>query len=169
MKDDDKLKEMTLVFYKDDVEQIEKLLAEFLRLSKAKSAILVDKGGYFITKQGQMGSYNTDTISALVAGSFAATKEMAKILGQEEFSVLYHQGAHDNIQLTLIGERTILAVIFDNTTTLGMVRLYVSEVAKKMNTVYENIKKRKEQPKETISKDFGKDAGAKLDDIFDEK
>ena len=165
MKDDDKLRKDSLIFYEDDIEKINKLLAEFLKLSKAKSAILIDKDGHFITKEGDPGSYNLDTISALVAGSFAATKEMAKLLGQEEFSVLYHQGTKDNIQLSPVGERTILGVIFDNSTTLGMVRLYGNETAKKLANIYEKSRKKK-VPKQSIDKNFKKDADAKLDDMF---
>ena len=54
-----------------------------------------------------------DTISALVAGSFAATKEMARLLGEDEFTAMFHQGERDNIQLSLVGDRTLLTILFD--------------------------------------------------------
>ena len=106
-----------------------------------------------------------DTISALVAGSFAATKQMAKLLGEEEFSIMFHQGKKDNIQLSLVGERTILAVIFDDSTTLGMVRLYASQIASKLAELFGEISDRKSEG-EKISQDFGQAAKGKLDDIF---
>ena len=61
-----------------------RILREFLKLSNAKCALLVDKEGHMITKQGVTRSFDMDTISALVAGSFAATKEMARLLGEVE-------------------------------------------------------------------------------------
>ena len=77
-----------------------------------------------ITQKGSTQSFDTDTISALVAGSLAATKEMARLLGEDEFSVLFHQGLRDNTQLMLVGDRSLFTVIFDEGTTIGMIRLY---------------------------------------------
>ena len=62
--------------------------------------MLVDKDGHLITQEGSTEKTDTDTISALVAGCFAATREMARILGEEEFTALFHQGRRDNLQLT---------------------------------------------------------------------
>ena len=141
------------------------MLGQFLKSANAKCALLVDKDGHLVTKQGDSGTYDMDTISALVAGSFAATKQMAKLLGEEEFSIMFHQGRKDNIQLSLVGERTILAIIFDDKTTLGMVRLYASQVSSKLGSLFDEIAARKSEA-ETISKDFGTAAKSKLDDVF---
>ena len=73
-----RLRHDRLTFYKDDIDCIDKLLAEFLRLSGAKCALLIDKEGHLVTKRGELRTVDIDTISALVAGSFAATKEMAR-------------------------------------------------------------------------------------------
>jgi predicted regulator of Ras-like GTPase activity (Roadblock/LC7/MglB family) len=166
IRDDEGIRAQRLLFYKDDMDKIDELLKEFLELSKAKCALLIDKDGHMVTKHGQTGTYDMDTISALVAGSFAATKEMARLLGEEEFSVLYHQGQEDNIQLSLIGDRTLLAVIFDDKTTLGMVRLYANEIAKKLTALFEEISRRKQPEGPAIGEDFQKAAEGKLDEIF---
>ena len=84
----ERLRQDRLTFYKEDVDQIDKLLAEFLRLSGAKCALLIDKEGHLVTKRGELRTIDIDTISALVAGSFAATKEMARLLGEEEEDLL---------------------------------------------------------------------------------
>ncbi len=164
-KADDSLRTSRLVFYKEDIEKIEKALAQFLKNSNAKCALLVDKDGHLVTKHGEASSYDMDTISALVAGSFAATKQMAKLLGEEEFSIMFHQGKKDNIQLSLVGDRTIIAVIFDDKTTLGMVRLYATQVSSKLADIFGAIGVRK-TGQEKISQDFGDAAKGKLDDIF---
>ena len=85
---------------------------------------------------------DTDTISALVAGCFAATREMARILGEEEFTALFHQGRKDNLQLSLVGSRTILSVLFDDSTTIGMVRLYAAEAGRKLTSLFRKIVRR---------------------------
>jgi len=162
---DDSLRTTRLVFYKEDIEVIGKSLTAFLKNANAQCALLVDKDGHLVTKEGQSATFDVDTISALVAGSFAATKQMAKLLGEEEFSIMFHQGKKDNIQLSVVGERTILAVIFDDRTTLGMVRLYSSQVSAKLADVFKEISRRKTEG-EKISQDFGNAARGKLDDIF---
>ena len=164
-KADESLRSTRLVFYKEDIERIAKTLVTFLKNANARCVLLVDKDGHLVTKEGESSTYDMDTISALVAGSFAATKQMAKLLGEEEFSIMFHQGKKDNIQLSLVGERTILAVIFDDKTTLGMVRLYASQVSSKLAELFSEIAERKTEG-EKISQEFGQAAKGKLDDIF---
>jgi predicted regulator of Ras-like GTPase activity (Roadblock/LC7/MglB family) len=164
-KADESLRSTRLVFYKEDIEKIAKTLNTFLKNANARCVLLVDKDGHLVTKEGESSTYDMDTISALVAGSFAATKQMAKLLGEEEFSIMFHQGKKDNIQLSLVGERTILAVIFDDKTTLGMVRLYASQVSSKLAELFNDIAQRKSEG-EKISQEFGQAAKGKLDDIF---
>lgn len=162
------LREKRLVFYSDDIEKIDKYLNEFLKLSKGKCAMLIDKEGHMVTQIGEVHDLDLDTISALVAGSFAATKEMARILGEVEFADLFHQGEKQSIQLLLIGNRTLLTVIFDKSTTVGMVRLYATEVAKKLQKLFEKASAREPRKSETISKDFSSSAKSRLDDLFGE-
>ncbi len=158
--------ERWMVIEEREMERIRAILEEFLRLSGSKCALLIDKDGYLITKQGGQSSFQDDTISALVAGSFAATKEMARILGEEEFSVLYHQGKHENIQLTLVGDRVLLTVIFDEQTTLGMIRLYAKEAATKLAEVLATASAPAGSSSSRLGQGFGASAKTKLDDMF---
>lgn len=168
--DNKKLREGRLVFYQDLVRDVNRLLREFLKLSNAKCAMLVDKEGHMVTRQGITRDLDMDTISALVAGSFAATKEMARVLGEDEFSVLFHQGKTDNIQLSLVGDRTLLTVIFDEATTVGMVRLYSAETAKRMAELFEKhereVRLKGTPPGEDLAEGFAATAKDKLDDLF---
>jgi len=174
MSNDQELREGRLVFYRNDLGRIDRVLEEFLRLAGASSVMLVDKEGHMITRAGKAPSFDQDTISALVAGSFSATREMARLLGEKEFSALYHQGERDNIQLSLVGDRTILTVIFDESTTLGMVRLYVGEAVRKLEDLFAEIaRQRREDPAaggaeelEELSK-FNRSAKDSLDALFD--
>jgi len=163
----DRLRSDRLSFYKEDIEKIDKLLAEFLRLSGAKCALLIDKEGHLVTRRGEVRSIDMDTISALVAGSFAATKEMARLLGEDEFTALYHQGRRDNIQLSLVGDRTLLTILFDDRTTVGMVRLYANETAKKMSDIYDIAMSRDPSEGPELDAAYGNSAKKKLDNLFD--
>jgi predicted regulator of Ras-like GTPase activity (Roadblock/LC7/MglB family) len=166
------LRDTRLVFYSEDIRSINRLLREFLRLSGAKCVLLIDKEGHMVTKQGVTRSLDIDTISALVAGSFAATQEMARLLGEDEFSVMFHQGKTDNIQLSLVGNRTLLTVIFDEATTIGMVRLYANETSKKLGEHFETAMGRDPDAPhpggidEEISSEFGSESKSNLNDVF---
>ena len=116
---DNKLRDQRLVYYKEDLDQIDKLVAEFLKLSNARCLFLIDKEGHSITSSGSTQEIDPETISALVAGSFAATKELARTLGEAEFSVMFHQGKTDNIHVSLIGDRAITAIVFDEENNRG--------------------------------------------------
>jgi predicted regulator of Ras-like GTPase activity (Roadblock/LC7/MglB family) len=147
------------------MDKIHVVIDEFMRLSGAKCSLLIDKEGHLIAQRGTTQTFDTDTISALAAGSFAATKEMAKLLGEEEFSVLFHQGKRDSIQLVLVGERMLLAIVFDDRTTIGMVRLYGREVAEQLTTITGEAAKRPSQGQD-VSEEYGAAGKKKLDDLF---
>lgn len=166
MRDDDKLRHDRIVFYKDDIDRLNQVLEEFLKLSESKCSLLIDKDGHQVTRVGDTASYDMDTISALAAGCFAATKEMARHLGEEEFSVLFHQGKRDNLQMSLVGERALLAVIFDEKTTIGMVRLYASETASRLDKVFDEIASRPVDTAAAEQPTFEGDIGQNLDDFF---
>ena len=155
------------MFYRDDIDRINRVLEEYNKLSGAKANILIDKEGHTVTTVGQQTSFDTDTLGALVAGSFAATRAIAKLFGEEEFSLLSHQGKRDHVQLTLIADRCILTTMFDDKTTVGMIRLYGQEAQKKLGVVFRELSERKEAPAgEQIQENFGQAAQSALDDVF---
>jgi predicted regulator of Ras-like GTPase activity (Roadblock/LC7/MglB family) len=163
---DQKLRKQRLIFYEDDVERINKALENYQNLSKSRCNMLIDVEGHPVTQVGSTEGINLETIAALVAASFAATKEVAKILGESEFSSLTHQGRNESIQLSIVGDRTILATIFDSQdTTVGMVMFYTKELVEKLNAIFNEIKSRKDAAPKIFNDDF-KDMSGVLDDMF---
>src|SRR6185503_19231066 len=116
---DENLRKSRLVFYENDIQRLNAEIDTFLELSKARCALLVDRDGHLLTRRGEPVKTAEDTISALIAGSF--------------------QGTRDSIQLQLIGERTLLATLFDGRTNLGMVRFYAQETAGRITDILEDI------------------------------
>jgi predicted regulator of Ras-like GTPase activity (Roadblock/LC7/MglB family) len=163
---DDKLRADRLVFYAQDVERLDGELDAFLELCGARCAMLIDKEGHLVTRRGEPLGSSVESISALIAGSFAATKEMARQLGEDEFSILFHQGARDSIQLQLVGERTLLAVLFDQRTNLGLVRYYAQEAGRQLAAIFADMSARPQQEGSGLSKDFSQDAADALDKLF---
>lgn len=158
----------SLIIYEEDITQIEALISKMLKGAEAKCALLVDKDGHLITRQGFTHSLDTTALAALLAGSFASTKEIARLVGEPEFSVLFHQGRKDHIHMSLVGDRSILVVIFDDRTTIGMVRLYAKETSIGLSKIFEKIKAKSSAStrKSAVEGDFAERASEKLDDIF---
>jgi predicted regulator of Ras-like GTPase activity (Roadblock/LC7/MglB family) len=154
-----------LILYEEDIKRIDALLSKLIKGAEAKCALLVDKDGHLITRQGFTHTLDTTALGALLAGSFASTKEIAKLVGEPEFSVLFHQGKKDHIHMSIVGERSILVVIFDDRTTIGMVRLYAKESSQELKRILESVKDQPE-PNSGISGDFADVAQDRLDDIF---
>lgn len=164
MSRDDNLRKQRLIFYENDVQRLNAEIDTFLELSKARCALLVDRDGHLVTRRGEPVRTSEDTISALIAGSFAATMEMARLLGENEFSILFHQGQRDSIQLQLCGDRTLMAVLFDGRTNLGMVRFYAQETG---NRIYEILKSISAENRQAdLGSDYGDGVGDALDKLF---
>jgi predicted regulator of Ras-like GTPase activity (Roadblock/LC7/MglB family) len=153
------------VLYEDQIQQVDQALTRLIKEAEAKCALLVDKDGHLITRQGFTHTLDTTALAALLAGSFASTKEIARLVGEPEFSVLFHQGKKDHIHISLIEERTILVIIFDDRTTIGMIRLYAKEVGDTLKKIFEAGTEHRESSVQ-LGNDFSESAEAKLNDIF---
>ncbi|MCH2205108.1 MAG: roadblock/LC7 domain-containing protein [Lentisphaerales bacterium] len=125
-----------------DCERIQKDLHEFLDLSEAQATLLCDRGGAILFNEGEFAEDAIDLICALVAGSFAATKELALALGEEEFSAIFHQGKSNSIFISAIGEEVLLLAIFSENTNAGLVKMYAKTACRKMQGLFAEISDR---------------------------
>ena len=156
-----------LEFYEEDIQEIDEVLGGFLDRSQAKCILMVDKEGFLVTKKGFTKSFDTRSLAALTAGAFASTREMAKILGETEFTVLFHQGKNEHIHVSLVGDRALLVTVFDDRTTIGMVRLYASEVTEKVGEALVAAEERnKDRAPQQLAADFEAAAEERLNDFF---
>ncbi|MBX3728209.1 MAG: roadblock/LC7 domain-containing protein [Candidatus Sumerlaeia bacterium] len=153
-----------LILTKTEITQIHRALLQMLKQSEAKCAILVDADGKCLAKKGFTQNIDTDALAALIAGSFASTRAMAAIVGETDFSVLFHQGEKDHIHNILVDNDTILTVIFDDRTTIGMVRLYSKEGARALRETLDKAREKKLPAGRQL--DIERDVEDRLDDLF---
>ena len=152
-----------LVIYDEQLTRINEVIGRLLKEGDAKCALVVNRDGRTITKQGFTRNMDTDQLGALVAGAFSATSRVASLLGEPEFSVMFHQGKHDHIHITLIDDRTLLVVTFDDRTTVGMVRLVTKAICDSLAEVLKEIYQNPEQEEELASAD---EIANSFDDVF---
>ena len=116
-----------------------------LRLdSFARVVFLVDKNGQEIAVQGEVGGLDTTSLASLAAGNVAATGGMAQLIGEKEFPALSHEGERESIHICIIG-RTLLVVVFDERSSLGLVKLRVKQASRELATIFDEITRESEQ------------------------
>lgn len=115
--------------YKEITAAVEKLLVE----ANAKCVYLVDKDGQLITASGETRDIDATSLASLTAGNIAATGGLAKLIGEKEFSILFHEGERDNLHISVVGQRVILVVIFDKRSSLGLVRLRAKKASDELS------------------------------------
>ena len=95
---------------------------------------------------GDAQALDTVSISALAAAAFSSTAAMAQLLGEPEFSVLFHEGTKRSIHVSTVDDEAILLAIFDERTTVGMVRLFATEASRAVGGVLGEARARPEAP-----------------------
>lgn len=165
---DQQLREQHLCFYGEDIAEIDQELDGFLELSGARCAMLVDRSGHMVTRRGTSLDGSLESVAALAAGSFSATREMARILGEGEFNTLFHQGTRESIQICAVGERSLFVTVFDERSNLGLVRFYAEESTARLQEIFVGIAQRAPAEGEGVglSEDFSSNASAALDELF---
>lgn len=118
-----------VAIHEDVARRIGGVLLNFLAESAAVDALLIDRGGQLLAHGGADPALDTVSLSALAAGAFSSTAAMARLIGEPEFTMLFHQGLKENIHVTAVDGDAILLAIFDNRTTVGMVRLFAKEAS----------------------------------------
>lgn len=108
--------------YEEDIGSIQAILKELLDTAYAQSALLVDKSGQLVLNAGTTPDFDLHAFSSLVSADFAANSELARLLGEDGFNTLVHQGGRQNLYLTRVNPKVILAVVYDKRTSLGIVR-----------------------------------------------
>ena len=118
--------------------QIKAVLARLRMDASAKVVFLVDKDGQEIASLGEVGNLDTTSLASLAAGNVAATGGMAELIGEKEFPTLSHEGEKESIHISVIG-RLLLVVMFDERSSLGLVKLRSKQVSQQLASMFDEI------------------------------
>jgi predicted regulator of Ras-like GTPase activity (Roadblock/LC7/MglB family) len=157
----------TFVMYDEELRKINQVSEKLLRESNSKVIFLVDKNGQLITSVGETEHLDTTSLASLTAGNIAATGGLAKLIGEKEFSILFHEGEKDNIHISIVGGRVILVVIFDQRSSLGLVRLRVKKASDDYGQIFEELAIKSEQENQSGgSSAFAEITDDDIDNLF---
>ncbi len=155
--------------FEEDFWAINNVLDDLLKSSKAGNVMLIDRTGQLVSHCGPDVDFDLTSFASLCAADFEANYQLARLIGEKDFSTLYHQGAKDSMFLGKIAKGVVLVVLFDKTTTLGLVRLRVrravAELDKIIETLYDKLEFRNEEY-DAFDETFTREVEAEIDNLF---
>jgi len=154
------------VLYEEEFKHLEEALRRLRQEANAKAVFLIDKNGQQIASAGEVEQFDTTSLASLTAGNIAATGGLAKLIGEKEFSILFHEGERDNLHISVIGGRVILVVIFDSRSSLGLVRLRVKKASDELNKIFDALLKKVPAP--GAGSPFAEITDDDIDNLFSE-
>lgn len=130
-----------LILTKQTLDRIDGILQSLLTRSGSHTVLLIDKAGQLISFQGTMDQEKVASLAALTAANYGATTAIARLFGEEEFTLLFHKGKEENIHFSNVGEEYLMITIFNNNTHLGLVRLEVRRGLEQIEAMFaENLR-----------------------------
>ncbi|MEZ5331010.1 MAG: roadblock/LC7 domain-containing protein [Thermoanaerobaculia bacterium] len=134
----------TMEVREDEFERLTEALRRLRYAANAEAVFLIDKAGQQIAAAGEVEHFDSTSLASLTAGNVAATDGLAKLIGEREFSVLFHEGERDHIHISLVADRAILLVIFNERSSLGLVRLRVRRASEELAEIFQEMHRRRE-------------------------
>jgi predicted regulator of Ras-like GTPase activity (Roadblock/LC7/MglB family) len=129
-----------IIMHEQQFKELGHVLNKLRLESFSRVVFLVDKNGQQIAAQGEVGDLDTTSLASLAAGNVAATGGMARLIGEKEFPTLSHEGERESIHICIIG-RVLLVVVFDDRSSLGLVKLRVKQASRDLAAVFEEVER----------------------------
>jgi len=155
----------SLIVPTEEVMQIEECLMHLVEDTGGSHALLLDKSGQVITSQGD-GNQDVTALGALIAGTFASSREVAKLLREKDFRMLFQQGVRENIFIALIEEQWILCIIFNKGTHIGLVKVLTKKATDELASVLDRVRHQHKQRDEVLGSSFRTSMEDTIDLLF---
>lgn len=157
-----------MAIFEEEQRAFTEVCERLVRDALAKAIFIVDKDGQLITATGETTGIDTTGLASLAAGSTAATGGLAQMLGEEEFPVHFHEGTRNHLHVSVIGDLMILLVIFDERSSLGLVRLRVKRAYAEMDRILESVRAKTDDASNQAMDIFGEITDDDIDSLFND-
>ncbi len=141
---------VSVVLNEEDLALIQRLLQRLVEDTAATQALVLDKSGQVIASEGTADPEDVTALGALLAGNFASSREVARLLKEKDFRTFLQQGVRENIYTSLVGEQWILAIIFERGTHVGLVKVLANKVVEQLEKILEHARKARRQGGELL-------------------
>ena len=116
-----------MILFPEDIDQLNLVLSQLVVKADLLLAVLINKDGRLLTSQGGLELVDIVSMAALVAGNSASTLAIAQLMGEDEFSTMYHQGKDKHIFIATVDENTFLSLVFDDRTNIDRVKVFARQ------------------------------------------
>ncbi|MGA9779211.1 MAG: roadblock/LC7 domain-containing protein [Limisphaerales bacterium] len=116
----------------EDIQKLDETLREFNTSADVAVSLIIDKGGFLITHQGNSAEFDLTTIAALASGAFMANQTIAGLVSETTFNSTYQQGENQSLFVTNVDDHCLLVVIFKSETGVGVVKYYAATTIKRI-------------------------------------
>ena len=116
----------------DDIRVLDDSLREFLAQTSATAALLIDKGGFLITHQGEAPEVDFTTLGALASGAFMASQTIASLVNEKNFNSTFQQGEKSSLLCAEVDQYCLLVVLFKSQAGAGLVKYYSSNCSSRI-------------------------------------
>ena len=154
-----------IIMHEQQFQQLRLILGKLRLESFSRVVFLVDKNGQQIATHGDVGDLDTTSLASLAAGNVAATGGMARLIGEKEFPTLSHEGERESIHICIIG-RVLLVVVFDERSSLGLVKLRVKQASRDLSAVFEELERLAAERREREEALFAEITDDDIDSLF---
>lgn len=122
----------TWSFDAEDLAALTRTVDRFLADTGARSALIADRAGQLVATMGQPLTFDPTVFATLTAADFSANDQLARLIGETDFTTLFHQGEKESMYVADVARRLILVTLFDNRTPIGLVRLKMKPVVEEL-------------------------------------
>ena len=155
------------VIYNEEYALIKEILKSLKANTRSEIAFITDSEGHCIASTGEMEDSHLNSISSLIAGSMAAVNGIGQMLNVSKFTTVLTESVDKNLHISLINDRTMLIVIFDNSSNLGIIRFRVKSAIQELEKVFLTInEKLKSSAMEEGESPFEGVTDEDIDEIF---
>jgi predicted regulator of Ras-like GTPase activity (Roadblock/LC7/MglB family) len=121
----------------EDMRELDRVLGELVTRSEASAALIIDKAGFLVAQTGDFGEFDSTTLAALAAGTFAATQGMASVISEPNFTCVYQQGENFSLLVRNVDAETLVMVVFQAHVSVGAVKYFANSAVAHLTKQFE--------------------------------
>ncbi|MDR3569393.1 MAG: roadblock/LC7 domain-containing protein [Syntrophobacteraceae bacterium] len=127
---------MNLILTKNDIGKLDEIISDQLLDSGAEHVVLTDLSGNLIMERGSLEMEDIFSLAAVSAANFAATAEIARLIGEEDFTLLFHKGGRRNVHFSRLAKDYLIITLFNDNVSLGLIRLRLGSAINEMASIF---------------------------------
>jgi predicted regulator of Ras-like GTPase activity (Roadblock/LC7/MglB family) len=128
----------SFVLTPEKVNTVRSLIDKKLISAGVSKVLVIDDAGNILTECGTNSAIvDTTSLAALAAANFGATAQIAKLIGEDDFSLLFHKGKKLSVHFIRIGKELIMMSVFNDDLSLGLIRCRITELITPIKNILE--------------------------------